>query len=62
MAMLGSISVEGLTGAAFGPNYGPLMEKVRQILDPNEVSDPPHNTHDKVVDMFAPEWREKYRF
>jgi len=45
-AMLGSISVEGLTGAAFGPNYGPLMDKVRQALDPNEVSDPPHNTHD----------------
>jgi len=44
-----------------------LKKSLRGIVGDENVSDSPedlepYNTHDKVVDMFAPEWREKYRF
>ena len=58
---LGPMTVLGITGAAYGPNYYPLMEKVRRILDPNEVSDPPFDMHDRVIAKWAPEWKKKYR-
>ncbi len=31
------------------------------MFDPNEVSDPPFDMHDRVIDKWAPEWKEKYR-
>ena len=32
----------------FGATAGPLIEKVRQALDLDDVSDPPNDTHAKV--------------
>jgi hypothetical protein len=61
-ANIGSLSVMGLTGPEYGPNYGKIYEEVRQALDPNDVSNPPLDLHDRVIEEFAPKWLEDYNF
>jgi hypothetical protein len=61
-ANIGSLSVMGLTGPAFGPNYGEIYDKVRQAVDPKDISNPPLDLHDRVIEEFAPKWMEEYDF
>ncbi len=61
-AHLGPMSVLSITAKPFGPNYYQYMEKVRRMIDPNDVSDPPFDLHDKVIKKWAPKWVEEYRF
>ncbi len=61
-ANIGSLSVMGLTGPAFGPNYGVIYDQVRQAVDPKDISNPPLDLHDRVINEFAPRWKEDYNF
>ena len=59
-ANIGGPSIMGLTGTEYGPNYGKIYEEVRQALDPKDISNPPLDLHDRVIEEFAPEWIEQY--
>jgi hypothetical protein len=51
-----------LTGPNYGPNYHLWMEKIRKMLDPNNLSNPPFDIFDRLVDEQAPQLKEKYHF
>jgi len=59
---LGALTVMGLTGPEYGPNYGVLYDQIRQALDPNDISNPPLDLHDRLIEEFAPEWEKTYGY
>ncbi len=61
-ANLGALSVMGLTSEPFGPNYGDLYEKLRQAIDPKDISNIPTDFFDRVIHEFAPEWENNYNY
>ena len=50
-----------LTGPSYGPNYHLWQEKIRQMLDPNNLSNPPFDLIDRFIDEQTPQLKEKYR-
>ena len=61
-ANVGSLSVMGLTGPAYGPNYGKIFEELRQAVDPKDIANAPLDLHDRVISEFAPEWEKTYNY
>jgi hypothetical protein len=61
-ANTGSLGVMGLTGPAYGPNYGKIYEGLRKAFDPKDISNPPVDLHDRVIEEFAPEWEKTYKY
>ena len=51
-SQLGSRSFLKITGPAYGPNYHILLEKVRKMLDPRNLSNPPPDINDKLAKKF----------
>jgi hypothetical protein len=60
--MMAPCSIIRLTGPNYGPDYHLWQEKIRQMLDPNNLSNPPFDLLDRLVDEQAPQLKEKYRF
>jgi hypothetical protein len=60
--MMAPLSIIKLTGPNYGPNYHLWMEKIRKMLDPDNLSNPPFDIFDRLIEEQAPQLKEKYHF